>query len=60
MFWHFLFAIVIGLIAYQLGTYSVIISMATVTFKFFAVALILLALFALYRHVRSRRRTPLP
>ena len=56
MFWYFTSSIIIGLIVYMLGMYTVKVSMFMVTFKVAAVALVIAALIFLYRKYRSRNR----
>ena len=56
MFWYFTSSIIIGLIVYMLGTYTVKVSMFIVTFKVIALALVIAALIFLYRKYRSRNR----
>ena len=48
--------IIIGLIVYMLGMYTVKVSMFIVTFKVIALALVIAALIFLYRKYRSRNR----
>ena len=56
MFWSFISAIIIGLIVHTLGKYTVMVNMSTITFKVAAVALVVAALFLLYRKLRMRTR----
>ena len=56
MFWYFLSATIMGLIVYTLGTYTVMVNLFAVAFKFIALAVILAALIFLYRKFRSRKR----
>jgi hypothetical protein len=56
MFWYFTSSIIIGLIVYTLGTYTVKVSMFMITFKVIATALVIAALILLYRKFRSHGR----
>jgi membrane protein DedA with SNARE-associated domain len=60
MFWYFLSATIMGLIVYTLGTYTVMVNMFMVTFKFAATALVVAALSFLYRKYRARKRAARP
>jgi uncharacterized membrane protein len=60
MFWYFTSSIIIGLIVYTLGTYTVKVSMFMVTFKVAAMVLVVAALILLYRKFRERNRTARP
>jgi uncharacterized membrane protein len=60
MFWYFTSSIIIGLIVYTLGMYTVKLSMFMITFKVAAIALVIAALLLLYRKFRSRGRAGRP
>lgn len=55
MFWYFLSATIMGLIVYTLGTYTVVVNLFSVAFKFIALALIVFAMIVLYRKFKSRK-----
>jgi membrane protein DedA with SNARE-associated domain len=52
--------IIIGLIVYTLGKYTVMVNMFMVTFKFAVIALVVAALIFLYRKFRARKRPDRP
>jgi len=60
MFWYFTSSIIIGLIVYVLGTYTVKLSMFMVTFKVAAIALVIAVLIHAYRKFRARKRAGRP
>ena len=60
MFWYFTSSIIIGLIVYTLGTYTVKVSMFVATFKVAAIALVIAVLIHAYRKFRSRKRPGRP
>jgi len=53
-------SIIIGLIVYVLGTYTVLVNLYTVAFKFIAITLIVATLIFIYRKFRSRKRPGRP